>query len=146
MDNNDLMQELMSQRFVYSQVIMKMGLALQGKENSDLIKTIHGLGGGLGYSGDVCGVLTGGVCLLSLYAGRGTADEEDLPGLMFMIQNLIRWFDQEYARPHGGNHCLNLVNNQPGVMASLCPGMVAATFQKVKELLVENGFNLSGEE
>ena len=31
-------------------------------------------------------------------------------------------------------------------MAARCPAMVAGTFQKVKELLVENGFDLAGEE
>jgi hypothetical protein len=144
MDDLEIMQELKSQGFVCSQIILKMGLDLQGKENPDLLRSVQGLAGGLGYTGDICGALTAGVCLLGLYAGKGSAGDADEPKLLFMIEDLVKWFDQELAQPNGGNHCANLVNDQANRMAVLCPQIISSTYQKVKELLVENGFDLSG--
>ncbi len=144
MDDLEIMMEMKSQGFVCSQIILKMGLDLQGKENPDLIRAVQSLAGGLGYTGDVCGALTAGTCLLGLYAGKGNSAEEDDPRLVFMVEDLVKWFDHKYAHPHGGNHCVDLVNNQARQMTALCPQIIASTYQKVKELLVENSFDLSG--
>ena len=65
MDDLEMMQELKSQGFVCSQIIVMMGLDLLGKENPDLVKAMHSLAGGIGYTGDVCGTLTAGACLLA---------------------------------------------------------------------------------
>ncbi len=146
MDDLEIMQEMKSQGFVCSQIIIKMGLELQGKENADLVKAVHGLAGGLGFSGDVCGALTGGVCLLGMYAGKGTADDQEDPRLLFMIEDLIKWFKQEYGVAYGGIHCAEIVNDDSQKMTARCPQITAGTFQKAKELLVENGFDLSGME
>jgi len=146
MDDLELMQEMKSQGWVCSQIILKMGLELQGKENPDLLRAVQGLAGGLGYTGDICGALTAGVCLLGLYAGKGVADQADEPRLIFMIEDLKKWFDQEYCLQGGGNHCENIVGDDSGKMAALCPRIIATTYQKVKDLLVENGFDLSGNE
>jgi hypothetical protein len=146
MDDLDEIRQMQAQGFVCSQIIMKMGLDLLGREDADLVRTVHGLAGGLGYTGDVCGALTSGVCLLGLYAGRGLAEEQDNPKLLFMVEDLVKWFKTEYGLPNGGIHCANIINDEAGKMASLCPLIVSATFQKVKDLLVENGFDLSGME
>lgn len=144
MDDLEVMQEMKSQGFVCSQIILKMGLDLLGKENPDLVKAMQGLAGGLGYTGDVCGTLTGAVCLLGLYAGKGQPEDQDDPRLLFMVEDLVKWFKQEYIPVYGGIHCANIVNDDGQKMAARCPQIIAATYQKVKELLVENGFDLSG--
>jgi C_GCAxxG_C_C family probable redox protein len=145
MGDLEQMMELKSQGFVCSQIILKMGLDLQGKENPDLIRAMQGLAGGLGYSGDICGALTAGVCLLGLYAGKGTPEQEDNPKLIFMIEDLLKWFKGEYAQD-GSTRCESIVGDEAGKMTTLCPQIIASTFQKAKELLVENGFDLSGTE
>ena len=94
MDDMDSLQELKAQGFVCSQIIVKMGLDLQGKEDPDLLRADQGLAGGLGYNGDVCGCLSAGVCLLGLYAGKGNAEEKDDPRLLFMIEDYLKWFKQ----------------------------------------------------
>ena len=143
MDDLEQMMEFKTQGFSCSQVILKMALEMQGKENPDLIRAMQGLAGGLGYTGDVCGGLTGAVCMLGLYAGRGLPEEEDEPRLMFMIEDLLKWFKQEYGVPCGGIHCENLVGQDRKKVAEICPNLIAATYQRAKELLVENGFDLS---
>jgi hypothetical protein len=146
MDDLEAMLELKAQGFVCSQIIIKMGLDLLGKENTDLVRAVHGLAGGLGYTGDVCGILTAGTCLLGMYAGKGKPEDEDDPRLIFMVEDLVKWFKQEYGEPNGGIRCVDIVHDDGSRMASICPQMMGATYQKVKELLVNNGFDLSWNE
>jgi C_GCAxxG_C_C family probable redox protein len=144
MDDLDQLGEIYAQGFNCSQVLLKMGLELQGKDNPDLVRTVQSLAGGLGYSGDVCGALSGGACLLGLYAGKGLPEEEQDPRLDFMVTDLVRWFKQEYGQRYGGIHCEDITRDAGKNTPSCCPQIVAATYQQVKEILVENGFDLGG--
>ncbi len=144
MSDLDRMKELKQQGFFCSQILMTLGLQLQGKENPDLVRAMHGLAGGLGFTGETCGALTGGTCLLALYAGKGEPADDDDPRLLFMIEDLVKWFKQGYGQDYGGIRCETILSGATNAQTARCPAMVAGTFQKVKELLVENGFDLSG--
>ncbi|MCC7447685.1 MAG: C_GCAxxG_C_C family protein [Anaerolineae bacterium] len=138
------MRELKQQGFFCSQILMTLGLELQGKENPDLIRAMNGLAGGLGFSGETCGALTGGACLLGLYAGKGQPTEDENLQLNAMIIELVRWFKNGYGQEYGSIRCEDILSGNAQAIATRCPTMVAGTFQKVKELLVENGFDLVG--
>ncbi|MGO9022545.1 MAG: DVU_1555 family C-GCAxxG-C-C protein [Syntrophobacteraceae bacterium] len=138
------MMELGRQGFYCSQILLFMGLEAQGKSNTDLIRVMSGLAGGLGFSGELCGALTGGACLLGLYAGRGLPEEEEDPRLNLMITELVEWFAQEYGRVYGGIRCETILGDDPGAHRTRCPTLVLGTYEKVKALLLENGFDLSG--
>ncbi len=138
------MRELKQQGFFCSQILMTLALDLQGKENTDLIRAMNGLAGGLGFSGETCGALTGGACLLGLYAGKGKPTDEENLRLNSMIMELVRWFKDGYGQEYGSIRCEDILADGPQNLATRCPTMVAGTFQKVKELLVENGFDLAG--
>src|ERR1051326_5492491 len=99
------MQELKHQGFFCSQILMTLALDLQGQENPPLIGAMHGLAGGLGFAGETCGALTGGACVLGLYAGKARAEADDDPRLDFMINDLVQWFKAGYAREYGGLRC-----------------------------------------
>ena len=144
MDDLERMRELKQHGFFCSQILMSMGMELQGKENPDLIRAMHGLAGGLGFTGETCGALTGGACLLGLYAGKGSPAEEENLRLNFMIEDLVKWFKAGYSQEYGGLRCEAILSGVPNGQATRCPVLVAGTFQKVKELLVENGFDLVG--
>jgi C_GCAxxG_C_C family probable redox protein len=144
MDDLERMRELKLQGFFCSQILMQMALDLQGCDNPPLVRAMHGLAGGLGFTGDICGALTGGVCVLGLYAGKGTPAQDDDPRLMFMIQDVLRWFRDGYGQAYGGLRCDKILEGDPNARVTRCPVMVAGTFQKVKDLLVENGYELSG--
>jgi C_GCAxxG_C_C family probable redox protein len=139
------MRELKQQGFFCSQILLILGMELQGKTNPDLVRAMNALAGGIGFTGEICGALTGGACLLGLYAGRGTLAEEEKPKLNFMLEDLVRWFKNDYGQAYGGIRCQEIVGDNGQNMSTRCPAMVAGTFQKVKELLVENGFDLAGE-
>lgn len=142
-DQTFRMIELAGQGFYCSQILMILGLEAQGKENTDLVRVMNALAGGLGFTGDACGALTGGACLLGLYAGRGHADEDEDPRLNLMIGELVNWFTEEYSARYGGVHCADIVGDDPLHQKTRCPGIVANTYEKVNSLLVENGFDLT---
>jgi C_GCAxxG_C_C family probable redox protein len=143
MDEMLRMLELAGQGFHCSQILLFLGLDAQGKSNPDLIRAMAGLAGGVGFSGDICGALTGGACLLALYAGRGTADEEEDPRLNVMINELAEWFTQEFSECYGGIHCREILGDDPRNQTSRCPELVTRTYEKVKFLLLENDLDLS---
>jgi C_GCAxxG_C_C family probable redox protein len=137
------MIQLAQQGFHCSQILLLMGLEAQGKTNIDLIRAMAGLAGGLGFSGDVCGALTGGACLLGLYAGRGAPEEEDDPRLNVMVSELVEWFTGEYGEKYGGTRCEAILANDPNNRLTRCPSLVLGTYEKVRALLLENGFDLT---
>ena len=125
-------------------MILLQGMEQMGKTNPDLVRAMHGLAGGLGFSGELCGALTGGASLLGLYAGKGTPEQEEDPRLDFMIQDLVKWFKTEYGEKFGGVRCEEILAGNNQNKMTRCPLMVMGVSQKVNELLVENGFDLSG--
>ncbi|MBN1286583.1 MAG: C_GCAxxG_C_C family protein [Anaerolineae bacterium] len=134
------MMELKKQGFFCSQILVSMGLEDLGKSNPDLVRATRGLAGGLGFSGDVCGALTGGACLLGLYAGKGLPEEKDDPRLDFMVQDLVAWFKAEYGEQYNGIRCNDILEGDQNNTKSRCPAIVVGTYEKVQTLLAGNGF------
>jgi C_GCAxxG_C_C family probable redox protein len=144
MENIDRFIELKQQGYYCSQILLLMGLENQGKSNPDLVRAVEGLAGGIGFSGEVCGALSAGACLLGLYAGKGLPDEEEDLRLNLMILDLVDWFKKEIGEQYGGIRCADIVEAPQRQKMPRCAGIVAQTYQKVNDLLVENGFELSG--
>ncbi len=145
MEELDRMHELRRQGFYCSQILLILGMELQGKENPDLVAAMNALAGGIGFTGETCGALTGGACLLGLYAGKGAPEQEEDPRLLFMADELVTWFRSEYGVQYGGIRCDDIIGESGRDMGSRCATIVLGTFQKAKELLVEHGFDLAGE-
>lgn len=143
MDDLARILELGRDRYQCSQILLLLGLRLQGREAPDLIRSMHGLCGGLAV-GETCGALTGGACLLGLYAGRAFADEEEDPRLLMMLDDLVTWFKETYGEQFGGIRCEQIVGPLGEFMPHRCPELVVGVYQRCKELLVENGFELTG--
>lgn len=136
------MLELAFQGFNCSQILVLMGLEAQGKDNPDLVRAMTGLVGGLG-CGRVCGALTGGCCLLGLYAGKGAPGEHEDGRLGLMLDNLVEWFEQQQTSRYGGANCVDIVQDDARLRLSRCPEIVLETFDKVKEILAANNYDLS---
>lgn len=144
MDDFSSLITLRQQGFYCSQILMLQGLDMLGKSNPDLVRAMHGLAGGLGFSGELCGALTGGASLLGLYAGKGTPEQLEDPRLDFMIVDLVNWFKEEYAEQFGGIRCAEILAGDPQNQKIRCPILVTTVLQKAKDLLIENGYDLSG--
>lgn len=135
------MMELKSKGFYCSQIMMLLALEAQEKENPDLTRAMAGLAFGVGI-GEVCGALTGGACILSLYAGKGTEDDAEHFRLMGMLTELGDWFREIYGGQYGGISC-DAISEDGSLRNERCGALVLATYQKVLELLVENDFDPS---
>ena len=131
MDNElEQLMVLRRQGFYCSQMIVLQGLEMTGKSNPDLVRAMHGLAGGLGFSGELCGALTGGASLLGFYAGKGTPEQPEDPRLDFMIQDLVKWFKAEYAEQFSGIRCETILAGNSQNKAVRCPLMVIGVLQK----------------
>ena len=144
MDEHELWL-LRQQGFHCSQILLLQGLSQMGKSNPDLVRAMHGLAVGMGGSGEVCGALTGGACLLGLYAGSGAADQPEDERLNIMIHDLVEWFKSEFGQQFGGIRCEEILAGDHKNKATRCPVLVLAVSQKVNELLLGNGYDLSGQ-
>lgn len=134
------MAELARQGFHCSEVLLILGLEAQGKTNPDLIKSISGLAGGVGFSADICGAVTGGACLIGLYAGRGSAEVDEDPRARIMIGEFMEWFAQEQEERYGGIHCRDIIGDDPRNVVSRCPRVVGRVYRKVRAILAEHGY------
>ena len=90
-------------------------------------------------SGEVCGALSGGACLISLYGGKGGADEEMDEQLPVMLTELSEWFREGMAATYGGMRCDDILAAHPDKRA--CGPIVAATYAKALEILESHGID-----
>jgi Putative redox-active protein (C_GCAxxG_C_C) len=122
-----------------SQIIMLLGLEVRGATNPQLVRAMGGLAYGCGTGRGSCGVLTGGCCLLALYAGKGEDGETPSERLDLMLQELNDWFAARTGCEQGGMSCDSIVG-EAGPVASRqkCGALVAETYTKVMEILAAN--------
>ena len=83
---------LKARGFCCAQIILILALEAQGKANADLVRSVGGLCFGVNGAGEVCGALSGGACLISLYAGKGGDEEASDHRYVTMVGELVGWF------------------------------------------------------
>ena len=132
------------QGFYCSQILTLMALEMQGKSNPDLVRAMQSLAGGIGFSGNLCGALTGGACLLGLYAGKGNPEEPEDERLNLMLLELVDWFKANTGAQYSGVNCDQILEGKQANIPTRCPGIIQAVWQKSKEILVDYGYDLSG--
>ncbi|WP_026895666.1 DVU_1555 family C-GCAxxG-C-C protein [Clostridiisalibacter paucivorans] len=137
--------QLASQGYCCTQIMVKILLEQEGKENTDLIKAINGLCGGIGFSKGVCGVLTGGVCILGLYSGKGKDDEYRREDFGEMINEYMEWFEEEF----GSKDCVDIAGDELKVgklgetsYPVKCGGIIEKGLTKVWEIMDEHNYEL----
>jgi C_GCAxxG_C_C family probable redox protein len=139
------MLELSLQGCPCSQILIMMGLEAQGKSNPDLVHAVRALGMGIGGTGKTCGALTGGACLLGLYAGQAETEGNPSPHLDDMVAELVHWFEEEYGESYGSIDCDHILQGDPTNKKSRCPTIVSETYEKVKEILSKYDFDFYAE-
>lgn len=143
-DELETIAELTQDGFCCSQVLIQMGLKAQRKENPDLVRAVQGLCGGMGSARDTCGSLTGAACLLGLFAGRGLTTEVASPNLGPMLDEVTAWFTQEIGQRFGGICCADILAGDPANGPLRCPGIIVETWQKARDVLAANGYDVTG--
>jgi hypothetical protein len=135
--------ELSLKGYKCSHIMVQIGLDAQEKTNPDLLRAMSGLTAGMG-SGLACGVLSGGCCLIGLYAGMDGDHHDEHPRLPLMLEEFVDWFRDESTPRYGGIDCAQIIHNNPQLRGERCPGLILESVLKVKEILEANGFELDG--
>jgi hypothetical protein len=135
--------ELSLQGFSCSHIMVAMGLEAMGRESPELMRAMSALSQGMG-NGLACGILTGGCCLLGLYAGKGGRDEEPDERLPRMLEEFTEWFSEECRPKYRGIDCADIMQGNPRLKVERCPALTLAAVHKVFEILEANGFALDG--
>lgn len=135
--------ELSAKGYCCTQMMLKMALDLEEKENPDLIRSAGGLCGGIGDSQKTCGVLTGGIGILGLYAGKGADQESSKEDYSDMVREYLEWFEERF----GSTECIDLVGaiefQDPEHDLSYkvkCGGIIQESYLKAMEILSEHGY------
>ena len=136
------MLQLSQKGYSCSQILILLALESAGRSNPELVRAMAGLAYGCGSGRATCGTLSGGCCLLALYAAKGDDAETASERLSLMQQELCDWFEAHVGQRYGGITC-EQITGQAGPAASqqVCGGIVGDTYAKVMTILVENGFS-----
>jgi C_GCAxxG_C_C family probable redox protein len=135
--------ELLLGGFKCSHVLVQIGLDAQGKNNPDLLRAMSGLANGMG-SGLACGALTGGCCLIAMYAGMDGEGHDEHGRLALMLEEYTEWFREEFNRRYGGTDCAQIMQDNPQLRVERCPGLIVEAVRKAREILEAHGFELDG--
>ena len=139
MDLFDKILSLSRQGFYCAQIMLLLTLENEGRENPDLIRAMGGLNGGLGFTGDLCGCLTGGCCLLAYYLGMGEAEELADPEERQVIGAYVEWFKNKYGTEYGGCSCCRITGQDRLRQLEICPALMQEALEKCWELLEGRG-------
>jgi hypothetical protein len=132
------LMKLKAKGFCCSQMILILALEAQGKTDADLVRSVGGLCFGIN-AGEVCGALSGGACLISLYAGKGGDEEAPDDRYILMMGELVDWFKNAADNEYGGSRCDEILQRFPD--RGICGRIVADTYEKCVDILVSHGFD-----
>ncbi|ACV69096.1 DVU_1555 family C-GCAxxG-C-C protein [Desulfohalobium retbaense] len=133
---------LAQQGYCCSQIILRLGLEYQGASNPALIRAASGLCHGVGGCGHTCGALTGGACLLGLYAGKGQDNEEAHSRFPLMLETLGHWFADTACAAYAGTTCQAILGeNTTQPNPDICGRLIADTLDQCLTILMDNGID-----
>lgn len=147
--------ELGSKGYTCAQILIIGALRLMGEENEALVRSMSALSQGIGNSGQMCGALAGGLCLLSMYTAKGNDYEQAMQEEALLMEALLTWFDEEMCKgcDNSCNAILGLTNldsNSDTVLAPIrtmnqesCGHLLAHVWNKCLQLLTEYGVDPS---
>jgi hypothetical protein len=135
------MIELAQKDYCCSQILIMLGLECQDTTNKELVRSMAGLCHGLGHSGELCGALSAGACLLAFHAGKGADEERVDERLEIMIGDLTEWFKEQVGASHGGIKCSEITGAACKPDISRCGAIVADTYAMVMQILRHQGID-----
>lgn len=142
-DESFRVAELALKGYKCSHILVQIGLDAQEKTNPDLLRAMSGLANGMG-GGLACGALTGGCCLIGMYAGMDGEGRDEHGRLPLMLEEFAEWFREHAGTRYGGIDCETIMQDDPRLRNERCPGLILDAINKAKEILDANGFELDG--
>ena len=71
------------------------------------VKAVGAFGGGIASSGNVCGILIGGVAMISSIYSRGNLEEKENPRIWALSSKFLSKFE-EMTEAYGGMNCRDI--------------------------------------
>ncbi|MDO4623162.1 MAG: C-GCAxxG-C-C family protein [Eubacteriales bacterium] len=139
MDLYEKIIEYAQQGYHCSQIIMQLALETAGKEEPELVRALGGLGGGIGYTGDTCGCLTGGACTISYFLGKEAPDIPETQTNKEALRELVSWFKEELGPEIGGSVCTDICHLDRAMIIQKCPEIIGSTYEKCMDILIDKG-------
>ena len=143
------MFKLTNAGFCCAQIMVKMALDAEGGENADLLRAINGFCMGIGSTQKTCGVLSGGIAVLGLYAGKGTDTEYPKQEFSAMVDEFTGWFENEF----GSTQCQDIIGvctvtdfQSHQEYRLKCGDILLKSYQKIQEILQQNNFEFGSRE
>lgn len=130
-------QTLSDKGYCCSQILALLILGAQDKENSDLVRSLGGLCHGIGQSGDACGILTGGCCVISYLMGAEGHEDAALPEAKIVQEEFVDWFNSVCEEKWGSIHCSIMINEDDpkGPDKSFCRILLAKAWVRLLGIL-----------
>lgn len=141
--------KLVNSGYCCTQIMVKMALDEEEKENEDLLRAVNGLCMGVGSTQKTCGVLTGGIAILGLYAGKGNDSEYPKEEYSSMVDEFTEWFESEF----GSTECADIIGvcdvtdyttNQKYRLK--CGDTLIKSYEKIQEILNDHNFEFGSRE
>ena len=130
--------KLASAGFCCTQIMLKLALEDEEKENADLIRAVNGLCAGIGYTKKTCGVLTGGLAIIGLYAGKGELRELYKENYNAMMKEYMDWFEEEFESSECGDIVgTSVIRDESGNVnyPVKCGDIIVKCYEKIQEIL-----------
>lgn len=84
-----------------------MGQEKINRLDESAVKAVGAYGGGIASSGNVCGILLGGVAMISGMYSRGNLDEKENPRMWALSKKFMKKFD-ELTESYGSINCCDI--------------------------------------
>ena len=139
MDLEERIMELSRYGYACGQILAILLLDTTGEENPQLVRMMQGLNGGIGSSGDVCGCMAAGCCLISNFTGKPGDTDYDSPHHKSAMAEFSKWFEEEMMPEYGSIDCRDIVGTSPAKKVQYCPQIIAAVYEKCMEILESKG-------
>lgn len=137
--------ELAANNYSCAQIILIGGLRLMGRENPDLVRAAAGLAQGIGNTGNICGALAGGLCLLAMHTAKGLDPELPHDQALVLQEDLVARFREQCCG--GGNITCDAIlgfdneGGQRSIETTLCGGLVGWVWEECLAILAEYGID-----
>ncbi|WP_320171269.1 DVU_1555 family C-GCAxxG-C-C protein [Maridesulfovibrio sp.] len=143
MNDTDLrILQLHGSGYCCAQIIILLCLENMQRESPDLVRAAQGLCLGMGDCSGTCGILSGGICALGLYAGKGTDYEQADEQLPLLIENFREWFHEKTAAEYGGFTCEKILDGECGTPnPDTCGKLLGESYAQLINILLDAGFN-----
>ncbi len=139
--------KLSASGFCCTQIMLKLALDEEETENNDLIRAVNGLCNGIGGTQKTCGVLSGGIGILGLYAGKGSEREYARENFSRMMHEFLEWFEGSFESLEC-EQLIGLTKFEDGDQSYQvkCGDMLVKSYTKICEILSEYDYEIGSRE